>query len=244
MTSKLKWLIGAVVAVVVAIPVGTFVYIHFIEGPAPAKLSLSTDESNGSTSTSTTADAGGSATTVAATASSTDISGSWTPTDASQVGYRVKETLFGQSATAVGRTNQVTGTMTINGTTVSGVNLTVDMSSVSSDRSQRDSQFRGRIMDTSTYPTATFKLTQPIQLATVPTDDSIVSAKATGDLTLHGTTKSVTFDLKAQRKGGDINVNGEIPIVFADYGIDNPSGGPASVGDDGTLEFLVVFNKA
>jgi polyisoprenoid-binding protein YceI len=247
MTSKLKWIIGAVVLVVVAIPVGTFVYIHFIEGPAPAKLALSTDSSGDSSSTTSTGGtSAGSATTAAssATASSGDISGSWTPTDASQVGYRVKETLFGQSATAVGRTNQVTGTMTINGTTVSAVDLTVDMNSVSSDRSQRDGQFRGRIMDTSTYPTATFKLTQPIQLATVPTDDSIISAKATGDLTMHGTTKSVTFDLKAQRKDGNINVNGEIPIVFADYGIDNPSGGPASVGDSGILEFLVVFTKA
>ena len=54
----------------------------------------------------------------------------------------------------------------------------------------------------------------------------------------------VVANERVQRKGGDINVNGEIPIVFSDYGIDNPSGGPASVGDSGTLEFLVVFNKA
>src|SRR5690349_23677908 len=30
--------------------------------------------------------------------------------------------------------------------------LTADMTTVSSDRSQRDSQFKGRIMDVSTYP--------------------------------------------------------------------------------------------
>ena len=40
MRGKWKWIILGVVAVVLAIPVGTFVYIHFIEGPAPAKLTL------------------------------------------------------------------------------------------------------------------------------------------------------------------------------------------------------------
>jgi hypothetical protein len=34
-------------------------------------------------------------------------------------------------------------------------------------------------------------------------------------------------------------VNGSIPVVFADYGISNPSGGPATTEDHGILEFLV-----
>jgi hypothetical protein len=41
-----------------------------------------------------------------------------------------------------------------------------------------------------------------------------------------------------------IQVSGSVPITFADYSIDNPSGGPASVGDSGTLEFLLVLAKA
>jgi hypothetical protein len=32
-----------------------------------------------------------------------------------------------------------------------------------------------------------------------------------------------------------------VPITFSDYSIDNPSGGPASVGNTGELEFLLVF---
>jgi len=36
----LRWLLAAVAAVVVLAVGGTFVYIHFIEGPAPAPLSL------------------------------------------------------------------------------------------------------------------------------------------------------------------------------------------------------------
>ena len=57
-------------------------------------------------------------------------------------------------------------------------------------------------------------------------------------------TKSVTFSLKAQRNGSAIEVNGSIPITFADYNVDNPSGGPAQVGDNGELEFLIVFQHA
>src|SRR5688572_21951259 len=109
MAGKWKWIVGAIVAVVVAIPVGTFVYINFIEGDPPEELSLSSQTPQPT--------AAGTATTAAATAPA-DISGRWAPTPASQVGYRVKEILFGQSAEAVGRTNEVTGTMTVNGTTV------------------------------------------------------------------------------------------------------------------------------
>ena len=36
------WLTGAVLVAVVAVLGGTFVYIHFISGPAPAQLSLKT----------------------------------------------------------------------------------------------------------------------------------------------------------------------------------------------------------
>ncbi|MGI9080611.1 MAG: YceI family protein [Acidimicrobiales bacterium] len=68
-----------------------------------------------------------------------------------------------------------------------------------------------------------------------------IRAKATGDLTLHGVTRSVTSDLKAQRDGANIKANGAIPVVFADYNISNPSGGPATTADNGLLEFLVVF---
>ena len=73
---------------------------------------------------------------------------------------------------------------------------------------------------------------------------TVVSTRATGDLTLHGVTKSVTFDLSAQRDGANIKVNGTIPVVFADYRISNPSGGPATTADNGLLEFLVVFERA
>ena len=254
----LLWIGGAVVAMALLIVGGTWVYIHLIKDEPPAKLTLETGDTSGSASTTPSTD-GGSATTAASTggavattiggaatsgaASSGSIDGSWAASDHSQLGYRVKEVLFGQSTEAVGRTNAVTGSLSIAGTTVQKGDFTVDMTTVQSDSGNRDNQFQGRIMDTSKFPTSTFALTKPIDLGSVPAEGQTVTSSATGNLTLHGTTKSVTFDVKSQLKDGDIEVNGTIPIVFADYGIPNPSFGPASTEDNGVLEFLLVFTK-
>jgi polyisoprenoid-binding protein YceI len=99
-------------------------------------------------------------------------------------------------------------------------------------------------MNTSKFPTATFTLTSPIDIGSIPANDQQISVKATGDLVMHGVTKSVTFDLTAKLSGQNIDVAGSTNIVFADFGIDNPSAGPAQTGDDGLLEVLLVFAKS
>lgn len=240
-----KWVVGAVVGVAVLVTGGTYVYIHFIEGTAPAPLTLDSAGSTSQTPPPATSPSTGAPTSTTAAAATTAASGAttYTPTSTSVLGYRVKETLFGQANEAVGRTSDITGSLTLDGATVSSVDLTVNMKTVKSDQSQRDGQFNNRIMETSKYPTATFKLTQPLVVSTVPSDSTVVNTKATGDLTLHGVTKSVTFDLAAQRDGANIKVNGTIPVLFADYNIANPSAGPATTADNGVLEFLVVFQK-
>ena len=235
------WLIGGIVAVLVVVVGAPFVYIHFIEGKPPPPLSLSSQ-----TTLTTQADpspTASPATTASTGQASSTISGTWNVSDG-QAGYRVKETLFGQSNTAVGRTTAVSGSIVLEGTSVKSGQLSVDLTKVSSDQSQRDEQFRGRIMNTSRYPTATFTLTAPIDVASVPADGAETTANATGDLTMHGVTKSVTFPLTAKRSGGTIGVSGSIPITFADWNISNPSGGPAQTADNGVLEFLVNFAHA
>jgi polyisoprenoid-binding protein YceI len=99
-------------------------------------------------------------------------------------------------------------------------------------------------MDTANFPNATFRLTAPIDLGTVPDVGEQVTLKASGELTLRGQTKPVTFDVVAQRNGADIETNGTIPIVFDEYAIPEPSFGPAQVGDTGDLEFLITFEPA
>src|ERR1700722_17629236 len=120
--------------------------------------------------------------------------------DGQHRGYRVNEVLVGQSTTAVGRTTSVTGHLTIAGTTATAATFSVPMDTVHSDKSQRDEQFDGRIMDVAQYPTGTFALTSPIDLAPLPATGVIKSYTATGKLTLHGTTRTVTFTLTAERR--------------------------------------------
>jgi polyisoprenoid-binding protein YceI len=156
----------------------------------------------------------------------------------------VSEILFGQSNIAAGRTSSVTGSVTIAGSTVNKATFTVDMTTVSSDQQRRDNQFNGRIMDTSSYPTATFTLSSPIVLSSIPAVGTQSTAQATGVLTMHGTSKSVTFIVKGQRTTTGIEVTGSIPIVFADWNIPNPTFGPVSTDDHGALEFLLVFKRA
>lgn len=225
----LKWVLSAAVALVVVVVGGLFV-IRAIQGDSKPPLTLPT----------VTTVAGASPT----SSGPVVIEGAWNVSADSTAGYRIKETLFGQSNTAVGRTTAVNGSMTISGTTVSAGSFTVDLTKVSSDRSQRDGQFQGRIMNTASFPTAKFSLTQPIQLTTLPANGVQVTEKATGDLTMHGVTKSVTFDLTAQRSGSTIQAKGAIPITFADWSISNPSGGPATTADNGSLEFLINFTHS
>ena len=209
---------------------GPWVYIHLVQGDAPPPLALgSTSASSGATGTTGSAPAG---------------DDPWTVAGDSVVGYRVREVLFGQSADAVGRTSAITGTMTLGGATVTTASFTVDMTTVTSDESRRDEQFNGRIMETSVYPTATFTLTAPIDLRSLPDANTDVTATATGDLTLHGVTKAVTFDIEGRYTGSNVEIAGSIPITFADWGISNPSFGPVTTEDHGVLEFSIVLVPA
>src|SRR5580704_13258332 len=133
--------IGAAVIIVLAAVLGPYLYIHFIEGPAPAKLELPKSSDSATSSTSK-----GSAST------SSSFDGTWNVGTGSMAGYRVQEVLVGQNATAVGRTSKIWGSLTIAGSTVTKGTFTVDMASVISDQSERNARFDGSIMDVSKYP--------------------------------------------------------------------------------------------
>jgi polyisoprenoid-binding protein YceI len=231
-TAGVKVIVGLMLGLILVTTAGTWGYIHFVNGRPPARLGIDTPSS---TTVAPTTSTSGEAVTSGVPA------GTWKVTSGSQAGYRVNEVLFGQSATAVGRTTEVAGAIVIDGTNVTSGSFTVDLTSVASNESRRDSQFRGRIMDVSTYPTATFKLTKAISLGTLPGDGQQIAVKATGDLTVHGVTRSVTIELQAQRSGSTIKVAGTAPVVFSDYGIPNPSFGPAQTEDHGEIEFLLVL---
>jgi len=179
----------------------------------------------------------------ATTIDTSDLSGAWTVGDGSSAGYRVDEVLNGTDVTVVGTTDQVTGSVTVEGDTVTAATVDVDVASIATDSANRDGYFRDDAMEAATYPTATFVLTQPID-AGVPADGDVETVEATGDLTMHGVTKSVTVSLQAALSGDGVQVSGSVPVTFSDFGVDAPSFGFVQVEDSGTVEFLVEATPA
>lgn len=232
------WFIAVPVVILLAVTVGPFVYINFIKEDAPERLSFDDIET-------TTTVAGDSSTTTAAAGGGTDdgIEGSWEIAAGSEAGYRATEVLFGQSTEGAGRTEAITGTLEIEGTEATTATFEVDMTTLTSDESRRDGQVHSRILETSQFPTATFELTEPVDFGE-PADLEEITVQATGDLTVHGVTNSVTIDLVARLNGSTIEVTGNIPVTWADYDISDPSGGPAQVEDSGEIEFALSFAQA
>jgi polyisoprenoid-binding protein YceI len=162
------------------------------------------------------------------------------------VGYRVTEKLAANvvQTTATGRTDNVTGTLTISGTTVSDVTVTADLRSLTSDNGFRDGRIREQGLESNKFPQATFVLTRPIALEAAPGVGETIKVDGTGDFTLHGVTKRVTVQLQGRWDGKTVQVVGNLPIVFGDYNISAP-GSPlvASIDDHGEMEFQLFFNK-
>ncbi len=171
--------------------------------------------------------------------------GSFSDFSDSFVGYRVNENLAQVgSATAVGRTPKVSGSLTFAGSTVTAATITADLTALQSDKSMRDGQLRQQALETDQYPTATFTLTAPLQLPTTPADGQPLTVTAQGNLTLHGVTKGVSIPLQAELSGNVVTVVGSLPITFADYSMSPPhSMMVLAVDDHGTMELQLHFTK-
>jgi polyisoprenoid-binding protein YceI len=223
----------AVLAVVVVAGFGVWWFV--LRDTSPAKLTLKSDTNSLSSQPNSP---GGLAGTWKVVAGSGD--------EATVAGYRVQEKFAAGVAkvTAAGRTTDVTGSATVGGTTVSAASFDVDLTTLHSDRSQRDNTIRNRGLETDKFPKASFQLTAPIQLPQI-TNGKVFDVTATGDLTLHGVTKKVSVPLRAKQSGSSFAVQGSLPVVMADYSISPPNvGGFVSVDDNGAFEFLLNLAKA
>src|SRR6478735_2386006 len=69
---------------------------------------------------------------------------------------------------ATGRTSDVTGSMAISGSTVSGISVTADLTKLQSDKAFRDNVLKSRGLETDKFPTATFTSTAPATLPSAP----------------------------------------------------------------------------
>ena len=182
-------------------------------------------------------------TTAATTTVNVDhLSGTWTVGSGSFAGYRVKEVLVGQNTTVTGRTKTVTGTATVTGVTVTAATVSVDVGSIATTEPARDTYFRDTALQVNQFPTATFTCTNPVAVVR-PTAGQPQSFTTTGELTLHGVTKTVTVTLNAVLTSHGGQVTGSIPITFNDFGVQAPSLGFVTVENTGSIEFLLNLTQ-
>ncbi|KTD97824.1 YceI family protein [Pseudoalteromonas sp. H71] len=113
----------------------------------------------------------------------------------------------------------------------SQIMVNIDTTSLDSNHAERDKHLRGKdFLNVDKYPSATFKSTKI-------TFNDANSGKVTGDFTLHGVTKSITFEIDKIGEGQDpwggyrVGFEGETSLKLSDYGI-NYNLGPASTHVD------------
>lgn len=175
------------------------------------------------------------------TAAPEDLDGAYRVAEGSEAGYRVDEVLAGADATVVGRTGDVTGEATIAGGSLTAADIEVDMTTIETDEAARDGQFRG-ILDTDRFPTATFALTAPVDVAAVARGET-VTVEAPGTMTVKGTSQAVTASLQVRLTEAGAQVSAQIPVVFADYGVEAPKLGFVTVEDEGFVEAELVLTR-
>ena len=166
-----------------------------------------------------------------------DYSSSW-------AGYRVGEELSGIGTTeAVGRTPAVSGTLEIAGATVVAVVVDVDLTTLVSDRPQRDGLVQ-RALDTSQFPSARFELTESVSFDALPAAGESVTATVAGAFSVHGASRPIVITVEATWIEGVVIVGAIFEIRFEDYGIDPPRAPVVlSVQDTGTVELLLNFTR-
>jgi polyisoprenoid-binding protein YceI len=258
-----RWLAIGLAVVAIAFLAGGalgFSYL-FLRPQAPAAVGLSTATPAATQSPAAATDEASAGPSVEPTAAASSdpaagdgLAGTWSVDPSigsfgdfsgSFVGYRVREELANVgAATAVGRTPDVGGSLTLQGTTITAVEITADLSTLQSDNDMRDGQLRRQALETGTYPEATFVLAEPVELGALPAEGEVVAVTAAGDLTIHGRTQSVEIPLEARFAGDVVTVTGSLEIEFADYDIAQPQSFMVlSIDDRGTMEFQLQFTR-
>jgi polyisoprenoid-binding protein YceI len=171
-------------------------------------------------------------------------------TDGSSATYRVTEQFVGISFPndAEGTTPTVAGTVVIaaDGSITPGSKLSFDLRNLKSDQEQRDNFVRTRTLETDKFPMAEFVPTKITGLPVMIPTQGQTGFELTGNMTIHGVTKEVTFQGIATF-GRDSTVAGraKTTFTFATFGLVKPSiARLMSVDDKIQLEVAFKFKRS
>ena len=169
-------------------------------------------------------------TTATATAASTTASaGTWTVTDKSKATIRVREQLVGVSlpSDAILTATGAKGSFELNadGTFESGSKITFDLTTLTSDERDRDNFIKNDTLQVRQFPTAGFVPTKTSGLVLPLATSGTFTFTLTGNITIRGKTKEVTFDVTAKRDGSDLTATATAnpSWKFGDFGMTAPS---------------------
>ncbi len=192
---------------------------------ASAQPSAGSSAPSASAATSTAPSAASAATPAPAAAEKYTI----TP-DKSKATYKVGEIFINQGNTynlAEGTTGDINGELAINRAdpTKSTIGpIKVDINKLESDSDRRDDQIRNGWLETKKYPIATFTTKRLEGLPTTPyTDGTELKFKIIGDMTIHNTTKELTFEATAKIVNGVLTGTAVAKFNMTDFGFDPPS---------------------
>lgn len=145
----------------------------------------------------------------------------------SEARYRVREQLANQSLPndAVGTTKDASGTIVLapDGRIVSEESrFEVDLRSLRSDQTRRDNFIQQNTLETSRFPTAVFEPREASGLPWPLPESGEFTFQLTGDLTVHGVTRPVTWDVTARIEGDRLVGTAVTQVTFQDFGMEQP----------------------
>jgi polyisoprenoid-binding protein YceI len=164
-----------------------------------------------------------------ATSATTVTTGTWTISDTSKATVRVREQLVGVNlpSDAVLVATGATGSfvLTDDGTFSSDSKITFDVTTLASDQRDRDNFVKMDTLQTRQFPKAEFVPTKTTGLTLPMPASGEFTFKLTGQMTIHGKTKEVTFDVVAKRSGNDLTATATAAPTwkFGDFGMTAPS---------------------
>jgi polyisoprenoid-binding protein YceI len=147
--------------------------------------------------------------------------------DGNEARYRIREQLVGLDLPndAVGATTDVSGGIAFDASgklVPAASKFVVNVGSLKSDKDRRDGYVRGRILETSRFPTVELTPTA-IRGLTLPLPASgSKTFQIVGDLTVHGVTKPTTWTVNATFDKGRISGAAATSFLFSDFGLDQP----------------------
>lgn len=173
----------------------------------------------------------------ASTGSAPDTTdGTWNIEAGSYAGYRLNEVLNGADVTVTGRTEEVSGSLTVANDELTAAKVSLQVAEISTDSERRDQYFRGTAVNTAQFPEATFTLTEPVNVSTASAGGQ-QKFEITGELSLNGRTVSVTAAVEAAFVDGQAQLVGQIPMTWSEFAVEAPNLGFVSVEDHGFIEF-------